>query len=101
MIVLRESAGKPEYIEYPLDESSSDKSFGIQEGRNLCRKITERSRTSNTGGLDMTVIRDSVAGVVDGLNVHILQISEKEKSPVLNKLSLVLDDAFTEISKIR
>lgn len=84
-----------------LTESSTDRSFGLQEGRNLCKKITERAKVSSTGGYDAGVIKDSIAGVLDGLNMHILQLTEKGKSAVLNKISLILDDAFTEITKLK
>jgi hypothetical protein len=84
-----------------IEEGNADRSWGLQEGRGLCKKITERAKTSNTGGYDMGLIKDAVAGVLDGLNMHLLQIAGKEKSPVLNKISMLLDDAFTEISKAR
>jgi hypothetical protein len=101
MFLLRESVETGKKPSVAVREASGDRSFGLQEGRNLCKKITDRARASNTGGYDAGMIKDSVAGVLDGLNMHILQIAERDKSAVLNRISLVLDDAFTEISKLK
>jgi hypothetical protein len=98
MILLCESVEEPKNI---FDEGTADRSFGLQEGRNICQKITGRAKVSSTGGYDTGVIRDSIAGVLDGLNMHILQFTERDKSAVLNKISVLLDDAFTEISKLK
>jgi hypothetical protein len=100
MFLLRETVDAMGFTTV-LDENTADRSFGLQEGRNLCKKITDRAKTSNAGGYDMGIIKDSLAGVLDGLNVHILQFAEKDKSTVLNKISVLLDDAFTEISKVK
>jgi hypothetical protein len=97
MFLLRESEEEKNL----LDEGTADRSFGLQEGRNLCKKIIDRAKTSNTGGYDTGVIKDSIAGVLDGLNIHLIQIADNGKSAVLNKMSVLLDDAFTEISKIK
>jgi hypothetical protein len=98
MFLLHESANEGKK---PLGEGTADRSFGLQEGRILCKKITDRAKISNTGGHDINIVKDSIAGVLDGLNMHLLQFSDKDKSMVLNKISVLLDDAFTEISKIR
>jgi hypothetical protein len=100
MFLLRETVNVKNSITI-LDEGTTDRSFGLQEGRSLCKKITDRAKVSNTGGYDAAMIKDSLVGVFDGLNVHILQIAEKDKSTVLNKISILLDDAFTEISKVK
>ena len=92
---LRNLLDHPQYF----DEASADRSFGLQEGRGLCKKIIEKSKTPNA--YDVGIIRDSLAGVLDGLNMQILQLTSKDKSPVLNKISVVLDDAFTEITKVK
>jgi hypothetical protein len=98
MFLLRESIEEEKVF---LDEGTADRSFGLQEGRNLCKKIIDRAKTSNTGGYDTGVIKDSIAGVLDGLNMHLLQLLDKDKSATLNKISVLLDDAFTEISKVK
>jgi hypothetical protein len=98
MFLLRESVEKEKK---PFDEGTADRSFGLQEGRNICKKIIDRAKVSNIGGYDTTMIKDSIAGVLDGLNMHLLQLSDKDKSAALNKISVLLDDAFTEISKIK
>jgi len=99
MFLLNERKEKKELDAF--DESTADRSYGLQEGRNVCKKITDRAKISSAGGYDAGMIKDGIAGVLDGLNMHILQLASKEKSAVLNKISLVLDDAFTEISKAR
>jgi len=84
-----------------LNEASADGNFGLQEGRNLCKKIIEKAKASSSGGYDAGAIKDSIAGVLDGLNMQIIHLTSKEKSPILNKISVALDDAFTEISKVK
>jgi len=99
MLLLREAEGEkaPEV----LQENSQDRTFGLQEGRNLFRKIAERAKASSAGGIDAGVAKDALAGVFDGLNMCVIQLVGKDKSPVLSRISIVLDDAFTEISKIK
>jgi len=82
-----------------LAESSADRSLGLAEGRGLCKKIIEKSKTGNV--YDVTVIRDFLVGVLDGFNMQIIQLTSKDKSPVLSKISMALDDAFTEISRVK
>ena len=98
MYLLEEDAGEEKVA---LDEGSADRSYGLQEGRNLCRKVMERARISSAGGYDSGVVRDAVAGILDGLNVVVINVAEKEKSATLSKISLLLDDAFTEVSKVK
>jgi hypothetical protein len=101
MVVLKEIIEEAGCEKTRLDEGAY-RSWGLQEGRNLCKKIIDKAKASNSAGdYNVSTIQDALAGVLDGVNMQILQIAGKEKSQVLNNISMVLDDAFTEISKLR
>ena len=98
MILLHEAQNKRRG---KYNEGSADRNFGLQEGRNVGRKIIEKSKLPNAGGHSEDVIKDGIAGVIDGLNMQVLQLAGKEKLAILNKISMALDDAFIEISKLK
>jgi len=101
MTILSE---KKESRKAVIKESAQDRTATHRIGVKLCEGFFNQAYKSNG---DISSLRDSVAGLLDGCNEVLLRFVENNqfKNPnaqsVISRMSVALDDSFTEVQKIR
>jgi len=85
-------------------ESAQERNNGHRIGVKLCEDFFAQAQKSSG---DVAALKDSLAGLLDGCNEVLLKYVDNNKfknnmaRDVISRISVALDDSFTEIQKIR
>jgi len=99
MTILSEPVAKK-----TVRESAQDRSAGHRIGLKLCEDFFSQAYKSSA---DIGALKDLIAGLLDGCNEALLKYVDSNKfksgnaGDVISRISVALDDSFTEIQKIR